>query len=395
MKGLLITYWFPPKASIASHRTYSFYKYLNDKNNSLDVICPDWGNFENKIPGTEIIKTHKVDNKLFDFKKSLFTQIKEWVFYKIFKYNYFRDSKRGAFFNAALISIKNIDLNIYDYIITSYNPLDVIHIGAYIKERYPKIKWIIDYRDYYSLNYYMDFGIFRNKFKKLEKNITKNSDGFVTVSKTLQNGIEKLIRKESVVIYNGFEIFEKEKLSNELERAIEKMPVISYCGSLYNGKRDIENFFQYYKSTGLDLKFKFIFALIDQDDLKLVKNVVTKYNLKNVIIFENLSHQQCVSLMQHSTYLMMFADFSKKSDGFLSGKIFEYMSIQKPVIYSGNTDNYELFELIKKNNLGDDYKKFNYNNAEAIQSSPVEFKRSNQTEKLKTFICKIVENKNE
>lgn len=389
MKGILITYWFSPKESIATQRTKSFYRYLNSSGMKLDVICPNWGETE-KIPGTEIWQTHPIDSTVFKFERSLKTKIKEFILYKIFKYNYFRDSKKGKFYQEAVHAIDKIDLSSYDFILTSYNPFDVIHIGNYIKQKYPHIKWVIDYRDYYSLNHYMDFGIFRPYFKKLEKNICKPSDAFVTVSETLKNGIEKFLEKKGKVIYNGYEIPSDIPLSEKLSKQLNGLPIISYCGSLYNGKRDIEHFFQFYKTGRLDMKFQFVFALIDEKDLHLVQQTIDRLQIKNVQVFTSLSHQEALSLQQHSRFLALFSDFHRKSNGFLSGKIFEYMPYKKPIIYSGNTKNFELYDLIKKAAIGECYTRFDFDQPSEINGEIAIYLRKNQAEQLQKFITDIV-----
>ncbi len=394
MKGLLICYWFPPKESIASQRTLSFYRHLNSNGIKTDVICPDWGPDFTAIPGTMILGTHQVNKKAFEFKRNLKTKIKEWIFYKIFKYNYFRDSKKGTFYREAMKKISGMDLSSYDFILTSYNPLDVIHIGAEIKNKYPKLKWIIDYRDYYSLNHYMDFGIFRNYFKSLERRITRNADGFVTVSNVLCKGISELIKKDGIVVYNGFEMTSVSQLSNAVKSKLNLLPIISYCGSLYAGKRDIDRFFSFYKRKGLDQKFQFVFALLNEEDLELVQATIVKYDLQNLQVFTNLTYNDSLALMNDSKYLMMFSDFDSKSNGFLSGKVFEYMSFSKPVIYSGNTDNYELYELFKATDLGESFEIFDFGGNTVYSSNVSEFTRANQTNKLIHFIHQIC-NKNE
>src|SRR6478735_12447081 len=146
MKGLLITYYFPPVNAIASHRVYSFARYLNTGSDQLDVICPDWqGDLMLETGAIKIIKTsaQKYDPNFGEIKLSGISYLKNFVANKIFKLNLFRSRNPGKFYREVIGAIDGINMAEYDYVITSYAPLDCIHAGAYIKQKFSGIKWII------------------------------------------------------------------------------------------------------------------------------------------------------------------------------------------------------------------------------------------------------------
>lgn len=394
MKGLLITYWYPPKNSIAAHRVHSFTEYLNNQSDSLDVLCPDWeGDLElqNK---SRIFFSHKIKSIDIQEEEKYNKSIKGWlvknILYKYFKYNLFRDSKPGLFYKNAVKALDKINFNEYDYILTSYNPLDSLHIGNYIKSKHPHLKWVIDYRDLYSLMEYNKLGILKGYFKKIEKKITLNADAFITVSKTLLKDQSNFLNLKSELIYNGYNNTPYKKDISFLKDTVNNnLPIISYTGSFYNGERDLSPFISYWKENKLNQKFNLIIAYPFLEDKKYLDSIKIS-EINNCFTYHNLNFNQSKSLQEVSEILLLVANNNKKGNGFLTGKIFEYIDSEKPILYAGYTKNYELYDLIIENQLGEHYTKFDFTNYKKISIvKPKQFSRETQAKKLQCFIKKL------
>jgi hypothetical protein len=397
LKGLLVAYYFPPLNSIASHRTYSFAKYLNEGRNSLDIICPKWEddlNLNSSNYTAYYTSIRKPDINFGQQKVLGLSKIRQQIFNKYLKINFFRERHPSFFYKEVIEVLKKINLNDYDYLITSYGPLDSIHIGNYIKSVNPGITWIIDYRDLYSQNDYYKMGFARPFFNRFEKKITASADAFITVSNVLKNTLEKLLKKPGKVIYNGYDDYST-SVDSDFENEIKKseLPIISYAGSLYQGERDVRPFLEYFKKNKLDERFSLFFALINDFDEVYLREIMSKINLKNVVIRRNLSFGQSIALQNRSSILLMLANFNGKGNGFLTGKIFEYFAAQKPVVYSGTTtSDYELYRLIIDYKIGESFDKFAWNEPEKyIALDNTVFHRKFQALQLKRFINEIIE----
>jgi glycosyltransferase involved in cell wall biosynthesis len=395
MKGLLITYYFPPVNAIASHRVYSFAKYLNNGNDVLDVICPEWeGDLNLPTDSFKVFKCskHEYDPNFGEVKLMGMAKVKNLIANKFFKLNLFRSRKPGNFCKEVISVLDTLDISEYDYIITSYAPLDCIHVGAYIKLKYPSIKWLIDYRDVYSQVEYTDFGWARKNFTKFERKLTKSADGFITVSKTLKLLQEKILSIKGEVVYNGFEKNDNQKkdeivlLKQEIKSY--KLPVISYAGSLYKGERDVEPFLKHLKEKGLDKKFVTIFAILNDFDAEYLNNMIIKTKVANVIIKRNLNYMESYTLQLNSDLLLLLTNSDGRANGYLTGKVFEYMASGKPIIYSGTTSKgYELYDIVKTYNLGESFSNFDYENPQQYKPSNCEFfQRKIQAKVLEKYI---------
>lgn len=397
-KGLLITFYFPPLNSVASHRLYSFARYLNHENGSLDVLCPDIkGDLNYDLNGMNIIR---IPEQPFDLnygktKVGWLGKIKNFILNGIFKRNYFRSAEKNKFYKDAVKVLSDLDLSVYDYFITSYGPLDSLHIGKWIKQKFPDKIWIVDYRDLYSLMEYYNFGIYRPFFRKKEKSIVIGADYFITVSNTLLHLQKKLLGINGEVIYNGFEssqyhLINDKNFMDQLDEI--KLPVISYTGSLYGGERDAVPFLKYFMNNQLDQKYCLVFALINDVDQIYLEKYARSYNIKNLIILRNLSYDNSIALQNKSQILLLLANFGMRANGYLTGKIFEYIGAEKPILYSGNDSNsYELYAFIKENNFGDSFTKFDFNNTGKYKGNRNEmFSRKLQAKKLDDRIDQLL-----
>jgi hypothetical protein len=390
MKFLFITYYFPPKNAIASFRVSSFADYFSKNNHDVTVIAPEWpGEKIADKAGYRVLYSHKADDGIFtDSGTSLKSLIRREILYKIFAYNNFRDRKPGTFFAAAKNVIDTVDFSDYDVVLSSFGPLDSIWIGRYVKEKYPHIRWIIDYRDYYSL-FYKDFGIFKPHFRAWERKLVKSCDGFITVSETLRANIAKLIGKKGHVIYNGFLNFDLNPDHAFVEGLQSYKPYLCYTGSLYHGHRDIEPFISYY-ARHLVQSYSLILALIDPLDIEYAKKVCQKFNVSDRVKFmDRVSHNQSLLLIQNAEHPILFNHFDKRSNGFLTGKIFEYIYFRKKVIYCGATEKNELYDLFITHGWGENFDRFNYGDTTMIVEQDIElFSRSHQAQRL----VRILEN---
>ena len=397
LRGCLITYYFYPLNSIATHRTGAFARYLNTGDMKLDVLCPQW---EGELrPERANVKVHYTSRRVFDANFGEvplhgLSKVKDMVMNGIFKRKYFLSRHPGAFYKEAAAKLEEIDLGQYDFILTSYGPLDSIHIGKHIKEKYPNIKWIIDYRDVYSQLEYFDLGIFRPFFINFERNLVAKADGFITVSETLKDLLKKILPgRNGKVVYNGFDDMEFEP-DRDLEREmlLHGKPVISYAGSLYNGERDIEPFLRFFKERGMDNRFSLVFAILNDKDEQYLTKVCSKIGFDSIIVKRNISYRQSLTLQQLSAFVLLFANFNGRGNGYLTGKIFEYIGMRKPVIYSGTvSDDYELYRLITKYEAGESFDKIDYATPENyMQGDCTFFHRARQTEAAKQFIEEIV-----
>ena len=188
----------------------------------------------------------------------------------------------------------------------------------------------------------------KKKNEKLENSVFKNADCILTVSNSLKKEFDqKATRVE--VITNGFD---DEVVTNTLITLDEKFS-ISYIGLLP-------------KQSNPKLLFKVLSTLCLEDtdfktDLKLnfigdisqdVKQEIIKDGLlENSNFIGYVSHKEAIEYQKKAQVLLLLIPNVEKSEGILTGKLFEYLTAKRPILAMG-PETGDLSEILKNTNAG-------------------------------------------
>jgi hypothetical protein len=128
-------------------------------------------------------------------------------------------------------------------------------------------------------------------------------------------------------------------------------------------------------------------SLTDPLDVEYSNGIIRKFELRNVKILVNISHNESLLLTKNAEYPILFNHYDKRSNGFLTGKIFEYVYFRKKVIYSGLTQSNELYQMFLKYGWGESFEKFNYSDTDLIDVKNIQsFSREIQAKHLEEFL---------
>lgn len=255
---------------------------------------------------------------------------------------------------------QKIDFNSYEYLLSSYGPISNHMIARYIKKKYPQIKWIADFRDaVYSHTYTT---VFRNYYKSYEKRYCKNADAITVAAQGCMDNLNiDFFTKPKYVITNGYD---PDDIKN-IEETDSPYFNINYTGQLYLGRSDLSPVFEVLKkltdSNAVSKeKIRFEYA---GNGYQLVYSMASKYGMEDILINHGVvSREKSLKIQKSSKMLVLASWNTKKEKGILTGKFFEYMMMDKPIIaaVSGDDNNSILKELINLYNLGIAYEEANH-----------------------------------
>lgn len=255
--------------------------------------------------------------------------IKIWV--ELFAYP---DSKKNWYGSALDASDDLFNNNAFDAIISSSRPVTSHLIANELKKKF-KIPWIADLRDLWTQNHTYSFSRYRKFFDtKLEKKVLGNANEITTVSQPLKN---KLCINHPLanvhVITNGFD--PDEVYSSEIPRKFN----ITFTGTIYKENNDIKPL------------FKALSELINENVIKIqhisldfygnnMEDWIFKYGnlygLQRIINFYGLIPRREALNKQKSSQLLLLLDWTNCNEkGITTGKIYEYMAAQRPIIAIG------------------------------------------------------------
>ncbi len=322
---VLVTAWFPPRKSVAVNRMQAFANYLSKDRFKLSVVTLN----ENNSPSFEIaefgevyreldtqfipfLKNKQGENKIFHVGKVIWNVL----LLKLIRFPHESWMKRVE------KRLEMIHQNMpIDLIISSFSPIEA-HLATFnFLEKYENVKWIADMRDEMSTN-----GQINNQTRKLllkaEQKINKRADAITSVSAPILQDMMPIMTNiaEFVEIRNGYD--------HELapSRNFNSVFTIIYAGTFY-GPRKPHTFFEGLK----------IFLAKHAIDFK-IQFLGTHHNFTIPIEFEKncefippVNNNKAIELISKADSSLLILNEINRV-GVYSGKIFDYLSVQKPII---------------------------------------------------------------
>ncbi len=366
MKVLIITYYWPPAGGSGVQRWLKFVKYLQEFSIEPVVYTVDNANYLKEDNSLE----KEIPDHIKILKQPIWepTDLLFWKKKKTSKSGISNLSKggilsfiRGNFFipDPKIFWIKPSVNFLQKYIkenniktIISTGPPHSMHLIAYKLKQKNNLKWIADFRDPWSdLYYHKDFNqlsFAKKRNKKLENIVLQNADCVLTVSNTLKKALSKHAKRVEVIT-NGFDD-EVESLKPIL---LDTEFSISYVGLLPQ-QSNPKVFFNILceicsKNTTFknDLKLNFIGDISDE-----VKTEIRKNNLiENSCFVGYVHHQKAIEYQKKAQVLLLLIPNVKKSEGILTGKLFEYLTANRPILALAPTQG-DLSKVLEDTNSG-------------------------------------------
>lgn len=365
-KVLVITYYWPPAGGSGVQRWMYFCRYLKDFGITPIVITVDENkasyrykdySFNKLVEGIEVHRTNtfellKLYSRMVSGKKDSAIPIgfagesNPGIFQKISRYirgNFFIPDARIGWVKYAYKKAEEIIIKEkIKLVITNGTPHSTHLAGEKIKNKFPEIKWIADFRDPWTELHYNKF-LYRTKRSlrrdaMLEKRILNGADMLLTVGPSMKKHLVSKgnISSEKVnYIYNGYD-------ENDFRNTfITKNPdlfIISHIGML-SESQPITVFLNALKIF-FDKKHpvcsKIVFRLIGN-----VSPAITEETKKMLpdMSFESIRYvpkEQAVSYMLESDLLLNSLAEMENSELLISGKLMEYIASGRPILCLGN-----------------------------------------------------------
>lgn len=356
-KALIITYYWPPAGSSGVQRWLKFVKYLREFGwepviytaNNPEVAALD-ESLKNDIPeGIEVIKRNVPEPyKLYKFitgnrgkkigvgftsetsKSGMLNRMAVWI-----RGNFFIPDARMFWIAPSTRYLsKYLIKNPVDIIITTGPPHSLHLIGLRLKRRF-NIPWIADFRDPWTgIYFYKDLKLtwIADRINHaLEKKVLKNSDFNVVVSKSMADAFKGVGAKRVEVIPNGFDHsdYNFSALVDEKYFSIVHVGTIppnSNCNNFWSAlsRMTRENF---------EFKQKLKIQFVGDIDSSVVNSLKENNLLDIVEMIGYKPHSEIPFFQKSAQVLLVLAPSTSKE--ILTGKIFEYLAANRPIIAVG------------------------------------------------------------
>jgi glycosyltransferase involved in cell wall biosynthesis len=359
-KILLLTYYWPPSGGAGVQRWLKFTKYLPALGVQPIVITVN----ENKAsyPVTDISLTNEVHPDLRVIKTNSFeplnfykmasgrkqipfagfaNETKENWKHEISRFirgNFFiPDARRGWNSAAFKACCQIIETEKIDTIVTTSPPHSTQLVGLKLKDKYG-IKWVADIRDPWTDIYYYSkmnhTKIAAAIDKNYEKQVLENADKIVVVSEFIKalfvSKSEHIVADKIAVIPNGFD----EDDFKNITVTPSSIFTMAYNGTLpddYPVLPVIKAFANIVSNNpALDFKINFTGSVSQNMQHKIQDLIGARAHF-----YAHIPHHESIKKLVKSDVLLLAIPDVKNNEGILTGKLFEYLAAQKPIVCIG------------------------------------------------------------
>ena len=386
MKILIITYYWPPAASVGVRRWLKFSEQLLAHGIEPVVFCPENASYPivdnsddhtkrlpdlqvNKVPIFEWrdlyqkiipkksksnpIEKNKIDSVFHLDKKrlGLRRKLSLWI-----RANIILPDARAAWIGPCSARINAyLKTNSVDLIISTGPPHTCHMIGLRVKSKNPDIPWIADFRDpwtggaYFSLLPMTGFGLKRHQ--KMESQVLKACDCALTVSWSWAKQLSDLGAKMTRVVTNGYDAPDFPNAAFQSDKYI-----ISHIGTLFKDRSStlFWNSLSTYLHARPEFKQHFQLQLIGQVGSDVIEQIES-IGLSDVVeIIGVVDHRNALELMQNSNSLLLLVNKANDYQGRIPAKAFEYLGAKKPILLIGPKSG-DIHQVIKRNVTFIDY----------------------------------------
>lgn len=362
-KVLIITYYWPPSGGSGVQRWLKFVKYLPHFRWLPYVFTPQNPTFEVRdesllkdVPGeAEILHFPIWEPYNFFFrlsrlfgsqrsarptelvsakKKGVFQTVSTWI-----RGNLLIPDPRIFWVKPSVKFLQDfIHDNAIENIITTGPPHSIHLIGLGLKRKNPSLRWLVDFRDPWSewgfLDTIMAGKWARTYHKRLESEVLSKADEIITITPFYVRRFEVLSKRKVNLLTNGFDEddfrdFGYQKSDRFMIRHVgivnEKCDPRPFLRALGQAAEDSPEFSQ-------KVSLEFIGEVHWQ-----VRELIVGDEVLNRIttVTGNIPHEQLIKLYGSSSLLVLILTGYKDAEGFLPGKLFEYLATGIPVLGVG------------------------------------------------------------
>lgn len=359
----MLAYYFPPAGGAGVQRTLKFVRYLPDFGWTPHVVVPDNADYPVTDPSlaNEVRDAHVVPSRILEpyrlyrrltgrsggsldvatLSKSVEEKARwsercaEWV-----RRTLFIPDARMGWIPFAARTARRVAKETGALVLYSTAPPYSTHVAARNVHRATGIPWVADFRDSWVdwLSAPKRRGLPRRIDEGLEGSVLAEASAVVTVSEGVAADLASRhpgTRDDRWhVIHNGFDPADFEGTAPDRLGAPADTFVLTYSGTLY-GPRDPQTLMDaldIMAATGHPLvrrlRLHFVGRVADPIRLRIRASGVAE----SARFLDYVPHERAVSLASGSDALLLIVDDVPQSAGILTGKLFEYIGLERPIL---------------------------------------------------------------
>lgn len=360
-KVLIIAYYWPPSGGSGVQRWLKFVKYLpqwgwepyvftpenpsftirdesllEDVPMEAEVIrFPIWEPYDSFFKLSGVLGKRTLPADLVTTKnKSLIQRISTFI-----RANFFIPDPRIFWVRPSVKFLHDFLIdNQISTIITTGPPHSIHLIGYRLKKKNKSLRWLADFRDPWSEWGLLDSlnvsNIARSLHRKLEKKVLTSADKIITITPFYVRKFEALAQRKVTLLTNGYD----EDDFKSMQRIPTEKFVIRHVG-IINERCDPGPFMEVIEElVSEDQVFASLLHIdyVGEVHSRIRGFIESSAELRAVTSFTaSIPHDQLIPMYGKSSVLLLVLTGYKDAEGYLPGKLFEYLATQLPVLGIG------------------------------------------------------------
>ncbi len=225
--------------------------------------------------------------------------------------------------------------------IISTGPPHSMHLIALGVKKKTGVPWLADFCDpWTSIDFYNQLRLTKfadNKHHLLEKQVLQYADAVTPVTQTMSEEFGSLFPRKYEVVTNGFD---EADIAPLLPEMLDRKFSLAHIGSLNLSRNPqilwdtLARMVNEDDQFASDLEIK----LVGKVDITVLKSISDAGLTKFLRKISYLPHDQAILETQKSQVLLLLINRTPNAKGILTGKLFEYLASQRPILCLGPVD---------------------------------------------------------
>lgn len=366
---LIVTYNWPPRNAIGTHRPYTWARYWRGVGAQVTVLTARKRIFDEPLdlllPELEGVRVVEVPYGGGDLKvaRRLFLDTSILGYLRRIKRVLQKSTSmtvdlRQGWFKAAFPLVADLAVN-HDFVVSTFGPAASHLIANAVKRANPAVFWVADYRDLWSQDPQSNLPQATLKKMRLieEASVGKNADLVTAVSEDMILRLSEFFKGNTLLVPNGFDVQEAELnrvLSAPFRESVRPIQIV-HTGTITAGHRDplplleaIADMVSSHKLVPGEVFLDFYGRSVNPIR-ELQKNPKFKPFLR---VFGHVAREVALKAQRDADLLLLLESDEAGSRGVITGKIFEYIVSGRPIICVGSDPAYEIGALLRRTGTG-------------------------------------------
>jgi glycosyltransferase involved in cell wall biosynthesis len=241
-----------------------------------------------------------------------------------------------------------------DLIIATHSPY-VSLVAAYLYVLlHPRTKLLVDFRDLWCGNHIMTgIPLVRGIERWIERRVLSKASCVTSVSDGLCGSLQALGARHVKTIYNSPLSESLVHSSAAKENAATDKIAIAYTGTVYAGWRDPSPLFALLASLDHERRVtpdRLCIRLVSREPGDFLR-LAAQYGVEKYVVYLGaVSREAAIAVQRKADILLLMESDRTEARGVLTGKVFEYLATDKPILLIGPGPDSELYQLLERHN---------------------------------------------